>query len=424
MNVIRETNRWHGVSAMVLLAAGVGIFTESPVTLLIGVVGVAFAAYARTATPPSTAFELTRVVRDPTPAPGDETEVEVTVENVGDRTAPDLRVIDGVPDGLRVTGGSPRIGTALRPGKRAVFTYTVEAVRGDHEFDPAQALARDFSGALEREFELEDETKISCTSQLESTAEDVPLREQTIRHVGQVTTREGGTGIEFFATREYRPGDPLSRIDWKRKARTGELTTVEFREERTATVVLLVDVRKQAYLTSDHEDPGAVEHSIRAAGDAFSALLDNGDRVGIAALGPEDAWLAPATGETHRVEARELLSHASAFARTPSDETFYSTMSLRWLQRRLPSDAQVVFFSPLCDDFAPKIARRLDAIGHAVTVVSPDPTTDVSVGERLAQVERRQRLQSIRASGIRAVDWDTDELLGVTLAKMNRRWAR
>lgn len=424
MNVVRETNRWHGVSAMALLAAGVGVFTESPVTLLVGVVGVAFAAYARSATPPSTEFELTRVVDDPVLEPGAETQVEVTVENVGETTAPDLRIVDGVPEDLRVTEGSPRIGTALRPGKRAAFTYTVEAVRGDHVFDPAQALARDFSGAVEREFELAAETTITCTSRLQSTADDVPLREQTIRHVGRVMTREGGTGVEFFATREYRPGDPLSRIDWKRKARTGELTTVEFREERTATVVLLVDVRKQAYVTSDVGDPGAVEHSIRAAGDAFSALLDNGDRVGIAALGPRDTWLPPGTGETHRVEARELLSHAKGFGRIPPEEMFYSTVKVRWLRRQLPTDAQVVFFSPMCDRFAPEVARRLDAFGYPVTVISPNPTTDSTTGRRLAHAERTHRLQSLRASGIRTVDWDPDELLGVTLAKMNRRWAR
>ncbi|WP_231184088.1 DUF58 domain-containing protein [Haladaptatus sp. DYF46] len=424
MNVVRETNRWHGVSAMALLAAGVGVFTGSPVTLLVGVIGVAFAAYSRTASPPPTDFELTRVVSDPVLEPGDETTVEVTVENVGETTAPDLRIVDGVPDGLRVTGGSPRLGTALRPGKRDTFSYTLEAVRGDHAFGPAQAIARDFSGALEREFELEDETTITCTPRLQSSADDVPLREQTIRHVGRVATREGGTGVEFFATRDYRPGDPLSRIDWKRKARTGELTTVEFREERTATVVLLVDVREQAYLTVDAEEPGAVEHSIRAAGDAFSALLDSGDRVGIAALGPEEVWLAPGTGETHRAKARQLLSHASAFGQNPPEEMFYSTVKLRWLRRRIPSEAQVVYFSPLCDRFAPDVARRLDAMGHAVTVISPNPTTDETTGKRLARAERAQRIGTLRAGGIRVVDWNPDELLGVTLAKMNRRWAR
>ncbi|WP_435152679.1 DUF58 domain-containing protein [Haladaptatus sp. DFWS20] len=421
---VRETNRWYGVSAIALLAAAVGTIVGSPVTLLAGVIGVAFAAYARTATPPATEFELTRVVSDPGPQPGDNVLVEVTVENTGAKTAPDLRVVDGVPESLRVVSGSPRLGTALRPGKKAVFAYTVEAVRGEHTFDPAQVLARDFSGAVEHEFELADETTITCMPQLETTAEDVPLREQTIRHTGLLATREGGSGIEFFATREYRSGDPLSRIDWNRKARTGELTTVEFREEQTATVVLVVDVRSNAYLSHDADDPGAVEHAVRATGDAFSALLDNGDRVGIAAFGPDELWLSPGTGAYHRAEARELLSNANAFSQNPPEGTFYSTLKLRWLRRRLPADAQVVFFSPLCDPFAPEVARRLDASGHAVTVISPDSTNDTTTGQRLAWAERQQRMQSLRSAGIRVVDWNTDDSLGVTLVRANRRWRR
>ncbi|SIQ88886.1 conserved repeat domain-containing protein [Haladaptatus litoreus] len=421
---VRETNRWYGVSAIALLAAAVGTIFGSPETLLAGVIGVAFAAYARTATPPETTLDLARTVSDPEPQPGDEIQIEVEIENTGENTLPDIRVIDGVPDGLRVTAGSPRLGTALRPGKKAVFSYTVESVRGEHTFALAQVLVRDFSGAVEHEFELEDVTTITCTPQFATTAEDVPLREQTIRHTGRIATREGGTGVEFFATREYRPGDPLSRIDWKRKARTGELTTVEFREEQTATVVLLVDVRADAYLTHDSDDPGAVEHSVRAVGDAFSALLDNGDRVGIAAFGPEELWLSPGTGEYHRAEARELLSHAEAFSRKPPEGSFYSTLKLRWLRRRLPSDAQVVFFSPLCDSFALEIPRRLDAMGHAMTVISPDPTSDGTTGQRLAWAERQHRLQSLRASGIRVVDWNTDDSLGITMARANRRWRR
>ncbi|WP_458188592.1 DUF58 domain-containing protein [Haladaptatus sp. NG-WS-4] len=421
---LRETGRWHGVSVVALFAAAVGVFVGSPETLLVGVVGVSFAAYARTATSPTTDLELSRSVSDASPEPGDEIRVEVTVENVGDATVPDLRIVDGVPEALEVTTGSPRLGTALRPGKRAVFAYSVEAVRGEYAFDPAQVLVRDFSGAVEREFELSNETTISCTPRLAATAEAMPLREQTIRHTGRVTTREGGAGVEFFATREYRPGDPLSRIDWNRKARTGELTTIEFREERTATVVLLVDARAKAYLAPDADDPGAVEHAVRAAGDAFSALLDNGDRVGIAALGPQEAWLAPGTGTYHRAEARQLLSHAAAFGREPPAGTFYSTLKMRWLLRRLPTDAQVVFFSPLCDRFAPEVARRIDASGHAVTVISPDPTAGGTTGQRLARAERRRRLQSLRASGLRVVDWHADDTLGVTLAEANRRWVR
>jgi uncharacterized repeat protein (TIGR01451 family) len=419
---VRETKRWQGVSSVALLAGAVGVVAGSPATLLVGVVGVAFAAYARSGTPPAKDVELTRSVSDPEPTPGDEVRIEVTVENVGEGILSDLRVVDGVPEALRVVDGSPRLGTALRPGKRAVFAYTVEVVRGEHTFEPATVLARDFSGAIEREFDVTDETTISCTPELNATAEEVPLREQTTRHTGRLTTSDGGAGVEFYATREYRPGDPLSRIDWNRKARTGELTTIEFRQERTATVVLLVDARERAYVAADPDDPSAVEHSVRAAGKMFAALLDSGDRVGLAALAPDDVWLAPGAGEYHRTKARTLLAHDETFSQTPPEDPFYSTIERRWLERRLPPDAQIVFFTPLCDAYAPDVARRLDATGHPVTVVSPDPTTDTTSGARLASAERVRHLQSLRASGIRTVDWDTDDPLGVALAHADRRW--
>jgi hypothetical protein len=95
---------------------------------------------------------------------------------------------------------------------------------------------------------------------------------------------------------------------------------------------------------------------------------------------------------------------------------------MRWLRRRLPTSAQVVFYSPLCDDYAPEVARRLDAAGHAVTVVSPDPTVDDTPGTRLASAERARRLRALRAGGVRAVDWDTDDHLGVALTHADRRW--
>ncbi|WP_327051543.1 DUF58 domain-containing protein [Halomicrococcus gelatinilyticus] len=419
---VRETKRWTGVSAVALLAGGVGVVAGSPVTLLVGVVGVAFAAYARSGTPPSTAVSVSRSVDDADPAPGDEVRVEVTVTNDGDATLPDLRVVDGVPEGLRVTDGSARLGTALRPGKEAAFAYTVEAVRGEHRFDPATVVARDFSGAVEREFDVKNDTTLACTPELSATAEEVPLREQTTRHTGRVTTGEGGAGVEFYATREYRPGDPMSRIDWNRRAKTGELTTVQFRQERVATVVLLVDAREQAYVAASPDEPSAVEHSVRAAGKTFAALLDSGDRVGVATLAPENGWLAPGAGNQHRAQAREFLAHHESLSRTPPEDPFYSTVTMRWLRRRLPANAQVVFFSPLCDGYAPEVARRLDAAGHAVTVVSPDPTVDDTPGTRLARAERVRHLRSLRAGGVRAVDWDTDDHLGVALTHADRRW--
>ncbi|WP_435180050.1 DUF58 domain-containing protein [Halorussus sp. AFM4] len=419
MKSIRRTHRWKGVSAVALLAGGLGVLFSRPLVLLSGVVGVAFAAYARTAGAPDVDLDVTRTVSDDEPLPGDEVQVRVVVENVGDAMLADVRLVDGVPDALPVTDGAARLGTALRPGKTASFAYTVEAERGEHEFGPATAVVRDFSGAVEVETEVECETTLRCVPKLGTTV-DVPLRAQTTRYTGRVTTDTGGSGVEFHATREYRPGDPLSRVDWNRLARTGELTTIEFREERAASVVVVVDTREQAYLARGEGERNAVQFGVDAAGKIVTKLLDAGDRVGLASFGPADCWLAPGAGTDHQARARDLLATHPAFAPTPSDDMFYPVTRLKQLRKRLPPASQVVFVTPLCDEFGPEVARRLDAQDHLVTVVSPDPTATATAGQRFARTRRSHRVSELREAGVRVVDWDTDETLGVALARVAR----
>jgi uncharacterized protein (DUF58 family) len=209
-------------------------------------------------------------------------------------------------------------------------------------------------------------------------------------------------------------------VDWNRLARTGELTTVQFREERAASVVVLVDTREKAYLARDEESRNAVQHGVDAAGKMVTRLLEAGDRVGLAALGPEDCWLAPGSGHQHQARARDLLATHPAFAPVPSEGMFYPTTRLKRLRKRLPASTQIVFVTPLCDDFGTEVARRLDAEGHLVTVVSPDPTATDTAGRRFARTQRKHRLSTLRQSGLRVVDWDTDESLGVALARMAR----
>lgn len=420
---VRHTHRWLGATAVALAAGGVAVIASSPALLLTAVVGVAFAAYAKMARAPPVDLDVERTLSDPNPNPGDEVTVTVSVRNAGDGVLPDLRIVDGVPGGLSVDSGSPRLGTSLRPGKRATFTYAVTATRGEHAFDPMLVLSRDFGGAVEREVTADAETVITCEPPLSAT-EPVPLRPQTTQYTGHVATDVGGSGVEFYATREYRPGDSLSRIDWNRHAKTGRLATLEFREERAATVVLLVDARDSAYVAAGRNEPPAVEHGVDAAGRVYDELTASGDRVGVASFGPRTCWLAPGSGREHRARVRHLLATHEAFSSVPADGPFHPSVSLRRLRKRLPDDAQVVLFAPLCDDFMADMARRIDAYGHAVTVVSPDVTATDTPGRRLARVERSLRLNELREVGIRVVDWDTAESLGAALHRARAGWSR
>ena len=419
-----ETGRWEGIRGVALAVVGVGVVARRPGLVLLGAVGVGYALYAGVGEAPTATLDVTRSVSDGTPEPGDEVTVTVRARNVGDAPLADLRLVDGVPPGLEVIDGPARVATALRPGAAVAFEYAVRASRGEHEWEALTAIARNPSGSREQTTAIDpaDPARVTCTPEL-GAGGDLPLRGLTTRYHGRMPTNVGGSGVEFHATREYRRGDPLKRVDWNRRARTGELATVDLREERAATVVLLVDARESAYAAPEPAAETAVEASVGAAGQAFRALLDGGDRVGVAALGPVDCWLAPGAGTAHAARGRETLATDPALAPTPSDERFYRSLWLRRFRRRLPADAQVLFFTPLVDDAAASIARRIDAHGHLVTVLSPDVTAAGTPGERLVGFERRERLRELRSAGIRAVEWG-EESFPVAVARATSRWSR
>jgi uncharacterized repeat protein (TIGR01451 family) len=420
---VRSTARWRGVNVISLIVSGTGVLADQPGLVLAGVIGIAFAAVARASIPPTVDLSIDRRLSDETPDPDEPVRVTVRVTNTGDSLLSDLRFIDGVPSALVVEDGSPRFGTALRPGASAEFEYTVTAARGVHQFDSSLVIARDVSGAKERWIEMTQttQTTITCVPPLPEPV-SIPLYAQTTGITGQVPTSDGGSGVAFHTVREYRPGDPLGRIDWNRTARTGEFSTIEFQRERSATIVLLIDAREAAYIAPDADDPTALERSITAAGALFEGFLATDDRVGIAVLSPTDCWLAPGTGDTHRTRARELLATHPAVSPTAPNGPFFGRAKLRRFRRQLPTDAQVVFCSPLPDLYASLVARRLNAHGHRVTVVSPDPMGDETAGQKLERTQRSLRCSSLRDEGIRVIDW-SDQPLRTAIETATYRWS-
>jgi uncharacterized repeat protein (TIGR01451 family) len=417
----QSTGHWRGVRIIAFIGIGVGVIVEQPAVLLGGVVGIGYAAYARSPALPPGKVTLDRTLNTDTPDVGEEVTVTVTVTNSSDRMLPDIRVIDGVPEALTVETGSPRCGTALRPKESTEFSYTIIARRGVHEFGPTHVVGRNLSGGTEEERMYASDTKLTCIPSLSVGTEPIPLRTRATRFVGREKTPTTGEGTEFSATREYRPGDPLRRIDWNRLARSRELTTIEFREERIARVVILIDARKSAYVSPDSREIHSVERSVEAAGQIFTRLSDDGNRVGIAVAGSDTCWLAPDTGPDHRTKTRELLAVDSELAPIPKETR---TVPRRWqtkLRTRLDPGTQIVYLSPLSDGATTRIARQLDEQGFPVTTISPDPTSDQSPSQRLAGVARQLRISTLRRAGIPVINWPWRESLDAALARHNER---
>jgi uncharacterized repeat protein (TIGR01451 family) len=420
-----KTRHWTGVSALALLALSVGVLTSQPALLVASAVGVGIAGYTQIASgPPLANLDVTRSLSEETPQPGDEIEVTVTVENTGDTFLPDLRLVDRAPPSMQVIDGSARLGTALRPGGTATFTYTAVAERGHHDW-PLQVLGRDVSGSIEREALIDADTTLDCVPRLRTTTE-TPVRMQTSVYSGKVETEIGGEGLEFYSVRDYQPGDPKRRIDWKTYAKSGELSTVEFRKEQAARVVLLFDGRDGSYVSPRPGTKHAVDMSVEVAFDVFASLYDQGHLVGVAAFNGIACWHGPNTGQLHLERVRNAFTDHPAMSSLPPDvaeeDVGRYVDPMVHIRRQLPMNTQIFLFSPLTDEYTYEVARQLDGAGHLVTVFSPNPTSTRTVGQRIARLERKMLIQRLRDHGIRVVDFSEDRPVDLELKYAKRRW--
>ncbi|EMA19702.1 DUF58 domain-containing protein [Haloarcula argentinensis] len=403
----RSTGRTRRVAVAVLLASAGGVVMGVPGAVLTAAFGIALAGAARI-WEPTADIELTRTLEPRTPTPGATVEVTVTVRNVGETTIPDLRLLDGVPAGLSVRSGSPRLTTALRPGTERSFTYALTAVPGTHAFESPLVIAGDFAGAREtvRTVAVTDgHDSLACGFERRSDDASSP-REQATQMPGQQKAGVTGSGVEFDSLRAYRPGDPASRIDWHHRAKTGDLATVEFQEPRQPRVAVVVDARRAAYVAATPGNVPAPRHGASAAYSVADRLLDDGVPVGIGTVGAGDCWLPATTGEAHREAIRTRLAGDAAVPWTPPEESTQIREAVDDLTARLDPDVQVVVVSPLCDDDGVDLVRQLEGAGHGVSVVSPDCTDPSTVAGAYAHLARENRLSTLRGHDIPVRDWD------------------
>jgi len=437
--VIRRVRRYRGLAAATVLLVAVGVGTGTPTLLLAGIVPLAFVVQGALSTlqPLDGRVRVEREVRPETPLPGQPVEVTLTVTNVGDSVLPDLRVRDGVPEELAVRDGSPSAGAALRSGEAVTARYTLTANRGRYAFRPVQLRAGSVSGTVVAETTREADGPDAFECRVD--ADDVPLRRRTTSFAGALATDTGGAGVEFHATRDYRAGDPVSRINWRRYAKTGDLSTVEYREQRAARVAVLVDGRDSAHVAAGASLPTGATLCAYAATLAVQVLGDEGHHVGVGALGTADpitdrrpAWVPP--------DDDGFAAHAAAVcnaAATGDDEGVTGAASatttpeptvtadggrdadLHRLLGHLSPSTQVILCTPALDDRASATVEAIRTYGHATTVLSPSVTPD-SVGGRVLALERAVRLDRMRGVGATVVDWDRDERLPVALTRTLR----
>ncbi|MBO4247901.1 DUF58 domain-containing protein [Halomicrobium sp. IBSBa] len=432
-----RVRRWGVPLAGTVTLLSVGLLAAEPALFAGAAIPLAYVLVGALSRVPSGAnLDADRTVAAAAPTPGDPVDVTLTVENTGRRTLTDVRIVDGVPAELTVVSGSPRACRSLRPGESTTVEYAVRSKRGTYAFDDPVVRIRPLAATeiATATVAAAGDTALTCAN----VVAEAPLADATLPRAGTLPTDSGGSGLEFHATRDYQSGDPVSRIDWRRFAKTGELTTVEYREEQAVRTVLVVDARPPTRVTPEAGYPTGAELAAYAAERLLDALARSSVVASITAVGLADedlvgglgpdglAWADP-DGGVESPQASRLFDGVQsaatrdsvapdggeqARAETATDRT---APDVETLLARLPPTAQVVVFSPLLDDWPTELITSLRARNYPTTVVSPDVTRGEGPAQTVVALERRLRLQSVELSGATLIDWDLDEPIDIAM---------
>ncbi|MBC7169856.1 DUF58 domain-containing protein [Candidatus Bipolaricaulota bacterium] len=336
---------------------------------------------------------------------GETVEVETTLVNRGSRVEL-VHVTDPLPPGLELTDGATEGVAELGGGDSVSLRYTVRARRGHYPLRSLHVEAEDLLGYATWYDDLPCPTPLTVLPRFERLRGIAIAPRRTLVQAGTARSRRGGVGIEFFGTREYRPGDEIRRINWKAAARVGELVVTEFEEERAADVAVVLDVRERAYRVEHPLD--LLDHAVRGAASLCQAFLASGHRVGLLLYGAYVDWVYPGYGRRHG----ERLLGELARARLGTSEVFAELTRIP--TRLLRPGSQVALVSPLLPGDAEDLGT-LTARGYRVMVLIPDPTTvpgpsrrdpEVEIARRILQLERQTIVARLHAARARPVVWD------------------
>lgn len=346
---------------------------------------------------------------------------QLTVLLRADRRVDQVNVDITLPAGLAVVDGAPRVTVDVRAREPRPVTVGVRPRRwGVHPVGPVHVVAYARGRLVGRAEQLAAmPLRVLPRAERFVAADAHPFtRVVTGSHV----SRSAGEGVEFAAIREFRPGDPLRRVNWRVSSRTGELYVTDHRPERNAEVVLFLDT----FLDVGPPGNTSLDVAVRASLGIAQHYLAQMDRVGVTGFGGVLRWLTAATGS---VQFHRIVEHLLGTELVLS----YSWKDLELLPvNTLPPRALVLALSPLLDNRATGALADLARRGFGVVVIdtSPEPLLAPPVGElaglaqRIFWMERDMLVRRFSEIGVPVVRWRGAGSLDAVLLEVSRLHSR
>jgi len=175
------------------------------------------------------------------------------------------------------------------------------------------------------------------------------------RASGDLVQTRAGAGGELIGLREYQPGDPVRRIDWKATARATRPMVRIFAEERELELLLVIDVGRTSGVQAGSLT--RLGHYANIAARLAEAAARDGSRVGIVTFAEQPIEVMPLS--KGGIGLRQLRNVLSRMQVVPRESNPLSAMLE--LRRLAPHRALIAILTGL---------EETDAAGQLVRAVT------------------------------------------------------
>ncbi|HEV2592200.1 MAG TPA: DUF58 domain-containing protein [Gaiellaceae bacterium] len=354
---------------------------------------------------------------------GEETTARVVLEAASPVDRVDVYL--QLPPDVELIEGTNPVSLRLAAGERRELELHVRAARwGGHLLGPAYARASDPFGLLRWEAVAATRPQLRAYPR-EDVLRRIVQPAQTQVFAGNELARHKGEGIEFADIRQWTPGDPVKRVNWRASARrAGELVVNETHPDRNTDVILFVD----SFAEARHAGEGTLDLAVRATAALADAYVRRRDRVGLIGFGGILRWLLPGGGTV------QLYRIVDALIDTEVVLSYYFKEIDIIPRRSLPPNALVVALTPLLDQRSVGALLDLRSRGYDVSAidVSPLPYTprpargSDAVAYDLWVLRRDALRHRLHSAGIAVAEWKAGDPLQLPLEEVSafRRHAR
>tara|TARA_B110000444_G_scaffold71903_1_gene67629 strand:- start:232 stop:1485 length:1254 start_codon:yes stop_codon:yes gene_type:complete len=351
-------------------------------------------------------LEINREVSAVNVYKGDDINVILKIKNKSYRRTQQLEVFDNVPHEMKMRKGVNLMRLNLGPGQTTTIRYTVRCpLRGHYTIGPTSIRYRNAFNLFVSETSVADRSDITVFPQVRDVEEALIRSDVPKMYTGATTLKTPGQGMEFYALREYFPGDSFRSINWKAFARTGELMVNEKTRDAVTDVFIILDTRDVARIGTVLKNP--LEMGTVAAASIANYFIKRRDSVSLVTYGERMDFLPPETGDKQHYKVLSQLAAVESKGSMPLQAVTNA------LSPRISRGSPVFIISSLEGDGTTLSAiRNLSGKGHQVIVLSPssiDLERLVSRIPRMAyevlKLERQNRLTAISGYGAKVIDW-------------------